>query len=67
MVLKPLDNKASFAQLYLLRKKLWDTNFAFKGMNGTNKLDDAIRMIDNMMTEQAVISSRAVFSKISRR
>jgi len=52
-----LGNKASFAQLYLLRKKLWDTNFAFKGMNGTNKLDDAIRMIDNMMTEQAVIST----------
>ena len=52
-----LNNKASFAQLYLLRKKLWDTNFAFKGMNGTEKLDDAIRMIDNMMTEQAVIST----------
>ena len=52
-----LGNKASFAQLYLLRKKLWDTNFAFKGLNGTNKLDDAIRMIDNMMTEKAVTSA----------
>tara|TARA_R100001460_G_scaffold21475_1_gene43842 strand:+ start:1832 stop:4966 length:3135 start_codon:yes stop_codon:yes gene_type:complete len=49
-----LGDKASFAQLYLLRKKLWDTNFAFKGMNGTDKLDDAIRQIDGMMTEQAV-------------
>ena len=52
-----LGNKASFAQLYLLRKKLWDTNFAFKGLNGTNKLDDAIRLIDNMMTEKAVASA----------
>ena len=52
-----LGNKASFAQLYLLRKKLWDTNFAFKGLNGTNKLDDAIRLIDNMMTEKAVTSA----------
>lgn len=52
-----LKPKASFAQLYLLRKKLWDTNFAFKGMNGTEKLDTAIKMLDNMMTEKAVTSA----------
>ena len=52
-----LNNKASFAQLYLLRKKLWDTNFAFKGMNGTEKLDSAIKLLDNMMTEKAVTSA----------
>ena len=49
-----LGNKASFSQIYNLRRELFDASFVFKGRGGGVILDDAIKLLDNAMSPQAI-------------
>lgn len=62
-----LGNKASFSQIYNLRRELFDASFAFKGRGGGSLLNDAIDLLDNAMTPEsieaaALASTRAIDS-----
>ena len=45
-----LPKKASFTQIYNTRKELFDASFAFRGATGSGTLDDAVKLLDNLMT-----------------
>mgnify|MGYP001194669869 FL=1 len=51
---KDLGEKASFTQLYNLRRELFDASFTFKGRGGGAQLDQAVNLLDKLMTKEAI-------------
>jgi len=58
-----LGEKSSFAQIYALRRELFDAKFSFAGTGGGKLLDDAVNLVDDLLSptaiEDAVTVSRA--------
>ncbi len=59
-----LGKKASFSQIYNLRRELFDASFAFKGRGGGVILDDAIKLLDNAMSPQAIETAALSSTKV---
>lgn len=51
---KDLGEKASFTQLYNLRRELFDASFTFKGRGGGTQLESAVNLLDNVMSKEAI-------------
>ena len=51
---KDLGQKASFTQLYNLRRELFDASFTFKGRGGGTQLESAVNLLDNVMSKEAI-------------
>jgi hypothetical protein len=49
-----LPDKASFTQLYNLRRELFDASFTFKGRGGGAQLDEAVNLLDNVMSKETI-------------
>jgi len=49
-----LGKKASFTQLYNLRRELFDASFTFKGRGGGTQLDEAVNLLDTIMSKEAI-------------
>tara|TARA_R100001510_G_C7653392_1_gene211559 strand:+ start:653 stop:3619 length:2967 start_codon:yes stop_codon:yes gene_type:complete len=51
---KGLSDKASFGQLYNLRRELFDASFSFQGQGGGSLLKDAVKLADNLMSPASI-------------
>ena len=49
-----LPDKASFTQLYNLRRELFKATFTFKGLGGGAQLEEAVSLLDTIMSKEAI-------------
>ena len=49
-----LPKNASFSQIYNLRRQIFDNSFSFRGQGGGDLLNDALQLVDNLMTPAAL-------------
>jgi len=58
-----LGSKASFTQLYNLRRELFNASFTFKGRGGGDQLDTAVNLLDNILTKETIESAALLAGK----